>query len=124
MAGGDVRSAHSAVPCEAGAAPPAVFHSLLAAGSGAPNVSASLTAAQLWPRPAGPHWVWQWNTSACAVKGAAASACAFPLPQGQSGEAGPRPLPSPRSSDAVPWTLWSVAPQRPSGYTLLGETAK
>ena len=129
MAGGDVRSAHSALPCVSSGGPPAVFHSLLAAGEGAPSVLGSLTAAQLWPRPTGPHWVWQWNASACTVEGGPAADCAFPLPLAGAGTAGssssPRlPAPAPPPPDRVPWTLWTVSPALPSGYVLLGEAAK
>ena len=127
MGGGDSRSAHSVVSCASDPSQALIFHSVLVAGSGAPHVPSTLTAGQLWPRPsaATPHWVWQWNSSACTTEGGDASACAFPLQeapssiQRRSWESG-----TPSSSDAVPWSLWTVSPALPSGYALLGETSK
>jgi hypothetical protein len=126
--GGDVRAAHAALRTAANASSPLHAYVVLAvdAAAAVPPLPAALAAADLWPPPpplpsgaAPAYLVWEWNNTACATGGGAASDCVVPL--GAGAVPGTRPPPPP---DKRHWQLGVVVPVLSNGWALLGEPGK
>ena len=129
---GDVWVTNSAITVSGVPSQSSLYYTLLSAGSNAPNIPLSLTLGDLWPAvaPGTAYVAWPWNASACSTHGALASTCAFAVPALPSGPRAAETSTSggvivaPSTPDAIPWSLWSIAPCFTNGYTLLGETGK
>jgi len=123
-----MRSAHSRPPLRLRARRPAAHIPLAARRrERRPSVPAALSAGQLWPRPSACDPALGVAVERVCVRRGGRPRGRLRLPAAAAGAAQQVQRAAAgalRSTDRVPWSLWTVAPALPSGYALLGELQK